>query len=158
MVVSRAKGRSNLASSSDLAAVRHPRMSEYEPSSRQDPHKVKRYQHRANYDERQIHDILDEGVVAHVTFALPAENGPQDEYATPAIPMAYGRVENTIVSRRLEINTKTGPDQAPTVNTVPARPHHQQTHVCECFHTSPTTASSDFFLGRHWQRMKSSAQ
>jgi len=72
-------------------------MAEYEPENKKDVNSIKRYTHRARYDEQSIHKILDAGVCAHVTFQLPLDpDGPQQVDAVPAIPMAYGRIDDVI--------------------------------------------------------------
>jgi len=45
-------------------------MAEYEPETKKDFNAVKRYTHRARYDEATIHKILDEGLLA---FPFPIE-------------------------------------------------------------------------------------
>jgi nitroimidazol reductase NimA-like FMN-containing flavoprotein (pyridoxamine 5'-phosphate oxidase superfamily) len=49
---------------------------------------VRRVPRRASYDRAFIHQILDEGLIAHVGFAVPAEGGDHQPYV---IPMVYAR-------------------------------------------------------------------
>jgi hypothetical protein len=50
------------------------------------------------YDEEAVFKILDEGVVAHVSFQLPVDPDglAKDDWPHPPIPMAYGRIGSTL--------------------------------------------------------------
>ena len=73
-------------------------MEDYQPTSKKDVHSVKRLKDKASYDQGSVFSVLDAGIVAHVTFKLPAvEDGQQDdEWPQPAIPMVYGRKDDII--------------------------------------------------------------
>ena len=53
--------------------------------------KLTRKPDRAVTDTEEIHQILDEGIIAHVGFIDPSANEPV------VIPVAYGRVDNRII-------------------------------------------------------------
>ena len=53
--------------------------------------KLTRKPDRAVTDNEEIHQILDEGIIAHVGFIDPSANEPV------VIPVAYGRVDNRII-------------------------------------------------------------
>jgi len=77
-------------------------MSEFEVTKR---NKVKRVPVRARYEEKAVHEILDDGFVAHVGFVVDGQPF--------VIPMAYGREGNKIylhgaTTSRLMTQIKTG--------------------------------------------------
>lgn len=69
----------------------------FEPSSRSDYHAVKRMPERARYDEATVFKVVDESLICHVAFQLEDEDGGDRREEWPvAIPMGFGRVEDTI--------------------------------------------------------------
>ncbi|ORX89410.1 hypothetical protein K493DRAFT_318705 [Basidiobolus meristosporus CBS 931.73] len=72
---------------------------EFTPTTSRSINKVKRMPERGKYDKPTIYKILDEGLVAHVGFALPytVEDASQEPEDWPLVmPMAYSRIEDTV--------------------------------------------------------------
>ncbi|KAI0094881.1 hypothetical protein BDY19DRAFT_48794 [Irpex rosettiformis] len=70
----------------------------FQPSSSKAPNAVQRLKDRARYDEQTVYDILDTGLVAHVSFSTHRDDDDHiddDEWPT-VIPMAYTRIEHEI--------------------------------------------------------------
>lgn len=74
---------------------------DYNPATSSSINYVHRLRDRASYDAPTINSILDSGLVAHVGFTLPASidpaADPTDYEPWPfVIPMAYGRIDDTV--------------------------------------------------------------